>query len=429
MQKGGEEMATQLQLSTDLREDARIYNLADVLKIPNAHAMGLIVNLWSWVADNAPDGDITAYPKRAISEAAGWHKTRKTELFWNSVCSPKSQFVTCINDRFYIIDQMYSEESEENNSSIDSDGDITVSGAVQEPLSLPYAWAKQEYQNERKRERNRERQRRYRTKHKVDTQQSVTPALSSVTSALPSVTPALPSVISCVTSVTENNNDPCLEHNNKNTSKHKDLSKKVFCHFSDTYYDHNSEGVFVSDVLDQNINIDRDVTQSSVTRNADVTQTSVTNSTTEQLTDVKEALELSPVVALPLADETEYILTEDQLEKLKGQYPLMDIMQPLRKMHKWMLDNPTERKTRMEILPYLNQWLLTDQNNASYQKQRKNQRSATPVGQSKGNNRFNNFTSSKRDYAEIERREIEMLMSKCGEIDDESLPSASEGGI
>jgi hypothetical protein len=203
---------------------------------------------------------------------------------------------------------------------------------------------------------------------------------------------------------------------------------KIFFHLSDTYYDHNSEGVFVSDVLDQNINIDRDVTPSSVVRNTDIMHTSVTNSTTEQLTDIGEALELSSVIELPLADETEYILTEDQLDKLKVQYPAIDIMQPLRKMRKWMLDNPIERKTHIEILPYLNQWLLTDQNNAPYQKQRKNQGSSTPVEQSKGNNRFNNFASSKRDYAEIERWEMEMIMSKCREIDDEGLSSASEGG-
>jgi hypothetical protein len=63
-----------IQVDDGIREHDKIYNLADALGITNAHAVGLMVCFWTWAATAAPDGDITNFPPRAISRAAGWDK-------------------------------------------------------------------------------------------------------------------------------------------------------------------------------------------------------------------------------------------------------------------------------------------------------------------------------------------------------------------
>lgn len=63
-----------IQVEDTVREHDKIFNLADKLGISDAHAVGLLVCLWTWVAVNAPDGDVTAFPSRAIAGAAKWDK-------------------------------------------------------------------------------------------------------------------------------------------------------------------------------------------------------------------------------------------------------------------------------------------------------------------------------------------------------------------
>ncbi len=67
-------MVPWIQVYSNILTHDKTYALAEGLKIPNYGAVGLMVSLWSWAAINAPDGDITAYPKRAIADAAGWSK-------------------------------------------------------------------------------------------------------------------------------------------------------------------------------------------------------------------------------------------------------------------------------------------------------------------------------------------------------------------
>ncbi len=76
-----------IQVEDSIKEHDKIYDLADILKISNAHAVGLMVCLWTWVAVNAPDGDVSSYPPRAISKAAGWEK--KAQLFYDALIKVK----------------------------------------------------------------------------------------------------------------------------------------------------------------------------------------------------------------------------------------------------------------------------------------------------------------------------------------------------
>jgi hypothetical protein len=63
-----------IQVDDGIREHDKIYNLADALGISNAYAVGLMVCFWTWAVTAAPDGDVTNFPPRAITKAAGWDK-------------------------------------------------------------------------------------------------------------------------------------------------------------------------------------------------------------------------------------------------------------------------------------------------------------------------------------------------------------------
>lgn len=68
---------TWIALYDTVREHRKTYALAERLKITNAHAVGLLGCLWTWAATTAEDGNLTPFPIRAISNAAGWEKTPK----------------------------------------------------------------------------------------------------------------------------------------------------------------------------------------------------------------------------------------------------------------------------------------------------------------------------------------------------------------
>ena len=64
-----------IQVEDTIREHDKIFNLSDELGIPDAYAIGLMVCLWTWASSNAPDGDLSNFPPRAIASAAKWDKT------------------------------------------------------------------------------------------------------------------------------------------------------------------------------------------------------------------------------------------------------------------------------------------------------------------------------------------------------------------
>lgn len=74
-----------IQVNSNLAVHPKTYKLADVLHITcssvsaNIVTAGMLVSLWSWAAQTAPDGNLTACTPRAIADAAGWR--RKPETF------------------------------------------------------------------------------------------------------------------------------------------------------------------------------------------------------------------------------------------------------------------------------------------------------------------------------------------------------------
>lgn len=69
-----------IQVYSNLIQHPKTYALADELKLtskdasPNAVAAGMVVSLWLWAAQNAPDGDLGKCTTRAIAEAAEYKK-------------------------------------------------------------------------------------------------------------------------------------------------------------------------------------------------------------------------------------------------------------------------------------------------------------------------------------------------------------------
>lgn len=69
-------MTPWIQIYSNLPEHPKIYQLADTLETGNCEAVGVVVSLWLWAAKNAPDGDLSRFPVRALGDAVGWRGTQ-----------------------------------------------------------------------------------------------------------------------------------------------------------------------------------------------------------------------------------------------------------------------------------------------------------------------------------------------------------------
>ena len=65
----------------------------------------------------------------------------------------------------------------------------------------------------------------------------------------------------------------------------------------------------------------------------------------------------APVILLPLNDGSEYGVSPRELEEYKSLYPAVDVLQELRSMRGWCLNNETRRKTRNGIRRFVNSWM------------------------------------------------------------------------
>lgn len=70
-------MTPWIQIYSNLPEHPKIYQLADTLETGNYEAVGVVVSLWLWAAKNAPDGDLSRFPVRALGDAVGWRGDTK----------------------------------------------------------------------------------------------------------------------------------------------------------------------------------------------------------------------------------------------------------------------------------------------------------------------------------------------------------------
>ena len=68
------------------------------------------------------------------------------------------------------------------------------------------------------------------------------------------------------------------------------------------------------------------------------------------------------VILFPLNDGSDYGVTAEMVSEFVGLYPAVDVMQELRNMRGWLLNNPRNRKTRSGICRFINAWLSKSQN-------------------------------------------------------------------
>lgn len=63
------------------------------------------------------------------------------------------------------------------------------------------------------------------------------------------------------------------------------------------------------------------------------------------------------VLAIPLADGSEYAVTDAELAEFRAAYPRVDVVGEIRKARAWAMANPQNRKTRRGTPKFINGWL------------------------------------------------------------------------
>jgi len=62
-----------IQIHQTLKDHKKLLEAADLLDIEPPHMMGLLISLWLWAIDNAPDGNLGDISPRIIARAAQWN--------------------------------------------------------------------------------------------------------------------------------------------------------------------------------------------------------------------------------------------------------------------------------------------------------------------------------------------------------------------
>ena len=107
---------------------------------------------------------------------------------------------------------------------------------------------------------------------------------------------------------------------------------------------------------------------------------------TEQEKNIKdscaepETVSAPAVITLPLNDNSQYPVSQEQVDKWSELYPAVDIMQELRKMAGWLDANPKRRKTKQGILRFITSWLARAQDKGHVLPERGGRASPQPTG-------------------------------------------------
>ena len=110
----------------------------------------------------------------------------------------------------------------------------------------------------------------------------------------------------------------------------------------------------------------------------------------------------SPTVAeIVLNDKSKAKITQAEVDEWKKLYPAVDVLQELRKMTAWCEANPTKRKTKRGIKAFIVNWLNKEQDRGK----------TGSIQQKPKQNAFCNYQQRTYNYAEIERKERERLLS------------------
>ena len=73
-----------------------------------------------------------------------------------------------------------------------------------------------------------------------------------------------------------------------------------------------------------------------------------------------------PVITLTLNDKSEYGITQKEIDEFQELYPAVNVMQELRNMKGWCINNPKKRKTKSGIKRFINGWLAREQDQGGF---------------------------------------------------------------
>ena len=112
------------------------------------------------------------------------------------------------------------------------------------------------------------------------------------------------------------------------------------------------------DILAVNVNI--------LSKNADISRQSrveksrVKESREEYIGGEPQAAS-PPAVSIPLNDGTEYSVSQEQCQEWADVYPAVNVLQQLKEMREWCLNNPAKRKTARGVRSFITRWLAKEQ--------------------------------------------------------------------
>lgn len=89
--------------------------------------------------------------------------------------------------------------------------------------------------------------------------------------------------------------------------------------------------------------------------------------------DSSTASDPAAVLTMLLNDGTDYPIYQDYIDKMQALYPAVNVLQELRSMSAWCINNPKKRKTKNGITRFIGSWLAREQDrggNRDFQPQR-----------------------------------------------------------
>lgn len=110
----------------------------------------------------------------------------------------------------------------------------------------------------------------------------------------------------------------------------------------------------------------------------------------------------APVITLILNTKQEYPFYQGDIDEWSELYPAVDVMQELRAMKGWCINNPKKRKTAGGIRRFVNSWLASEQDKGG-----KRSQSSNATGRK---NSFHNFTERTNNYDELQRELVKKAL-------------------
>lgn len=93
----------------------------------------------------------------------------------------------------------------------------------------------------------------------------------------------------------------------------------------------------------------------------DIEPDSISSGSEEPAPEETEADPVLPVITLQLNTGEEYPISQNDISLWEELYPVVDVLQELRKMKGWLLSHPKKRKTKRGIKAFITTWLAKEQ--------------------------------------------------------------------